>query len=56
VGSIASPFRKLLISSTGDVGEVPVTQYYLSKESGYSSSSYWKTIVYTLNVTDMELQ
>ena len=48
VGSIASPFGSLLISSTGDVGEVPVTQYYLSKESGYSSSSYWKTIVYNL--------
>lgn len=48
VGSIASPFGSLLISSTGDVGEVPVTQYYLSKESGISSSSYWKTIVYNL--------
>lgn len=46
VGSIASPFGTLLISSTGVVDEA--TQYYLSKESGYETDSYWKTIAFNL--------
>ena len=48
IGSMASPFGSILISSTGDVGEVPLTQYYLSKESGISSNSVWDTIVFNL--------
>jgi len=46
VGSISSPFGTLLISSTGVVETV--TQYYLSKESGYSTDAEWETIVFNL--------
>lgn len=46
VGSISAPFGTLLISSTGVVETV--TQYYLSKESGYSTDAEWETIVFNL--------